>query len=73
MTRSIKQSQTELDPGKSQQLFKQMNDLLVKDVVDIPLVRQADISGISNTLTGVNLTPWDADMWGIKDWRRVTP
>lgn len=67
------QTLTELDPNKTQQLFKQMNDLLVNDVVDIPLVRQADISGISNTLTGVDLTPWDADLWNIKDWRRVTP
>jgi peptide/nickel transport system substrate-binding protein len=67
------QSLTELNPIKSQQLFKQMNDLLVKDVVEIPLVRQADISGVSNTLTGVNLTPWDADTWDIKDWSRATP
>ena len=44
-------------------MFMQMNDLLVNDVVVIPLVRQADISGVSNTLEGVTLTPWDADLW----------
>jgi peptide/nickel transport system substrate-binding protein len=68
-----KQSTTETDPEKRKRLFVQMNDLLVDDVVVIPLVRQADISGVSNTLTNVELTPWDADLWNIKDWRRVAP
>jgi peptide/nickel transport system substrate-binding protein len=67
------QSTTELDPAKSQQLFIQMNDLLVNNVVMIPLVRQADISGVSNNLIGIDPTPWDADLWNIKDWRRNTP
>jgi peptide/nickel transport system substrate-binding protein len=50
-----------------------MNDMLVNDQVVIPLVRQADISGVSNTLEGVTLTPWDADLWNIKDWSRAQP
>ena len=67
------QSTQETDPEKRRQLFTQMNDLLVNDQVVIPLVRQADISGVSNTLEGVTLTPWDADLWNIKDWRREQP
>ena len=50
-----------------------MNDKLIADGVVIPLVRQADISGVSNTLVGVDLSPWDADLWNIKDWKRSTP
>ncbi|MUG93471.1 peptide ABC transporter substrate-binding protein [Scytonema sp. UIC 10036] len=64
------QSSTELNPKKRQQLFIQMNDLLIKDAIVIPLVVKARVSGISNRLTGVDLTPWDADTWNIKDWRR---
>jgi peptide/nickel transport system substrate-binding protein len=67
------QSTQETDPEKRLQLFIQMNDMLVNDQVVIPLVRQADISGVSNTLEGVTLTPWDADLWNIKDWRRAQP
>ena len=64
------ESTQELDPEKSRQLFISMNNMLVDQVVMIPLVRQADISGVSNNLLGVDITPWDADMWNIKDWRR---
>lgn len=64
-------SQTELDPEKRQQLFIQMNDLIINNVVTIPLVYRAQLSGVSNTLVGVDLTPWDADVWNIQDWRRT--
>jgi peptide/nickel transport system substrate-binding protein len=67
------QSTQETDPEKRRLLFIQMNDMLVNDQVVIPLVRQADISGVSNTLQGVTLSPWDADLWNIKDWRRAQP
>ena len=66
-------STTEIDPARRRQLFIEMNDKLIADGVVIPLVRQADISGVSNTLVGVDLSPWDADLWNIKDWKRSTP
>jgi peptide/nickel transport system substrate-binding protein len=66
-------STAEIDPAQRRQLFIEMNDRLIDDVVVIPLVRQADISGVSNTLIGVDLSPWDADLWNIKDWKRGTP
>ncbi|WP_088241510.1 peptide ABC transporter substrate-binding protein [Calothrix rhizosoleniae] len=65
-----KQSTTELNPEKRRQLFIQMNDLLIADVVLIPVVARADVSAVSNSLVGVDLTPWDAETWNIKDWRR---
>lgn len=63
-------STRELDPARRRQLFIQMNDLLIEDVAVIPLVHLVDFSGISGTLTGVELTPWDVEVWKIKDWRR---
>ena len=47
-----------------------MNDLIINDIVLIPLVHRAQLSAVGNTLSGVRLTPWDADTWNIKDWRR---
>ena len=67
------QAVAELDPEKRRQLFIQLNDMLVEDVVMIPVVFLADMSGVSQTIAGVDLTPWDTNTWNIKDWRRVSP
>ncbi|MBN1220777.1 MAG: peptide ABC transporter substrate-binding protein [Anaerolineae bacterium] len=67
------QSTREVDFEKRQELFINMNDLLIEEAVLIPLVHSADVSGVSPTLEGVDLTPWDADLWNIKDWRRSSP
>jgi peptide/nickel transport system substrate-binding protein len=64
------QSLREIDPERRRQLFIAMNDLIINDVVLIPLVHRAQLSAAGNTLDGIRLTPWDADTWNIKDWRR---
>jgi len=64
------QSMTELDPAKRRLLFIQMNDILIEDVAVIPLVHLVDFSGVSRSLKGVDLNPWDVEVWNIKDWRR---
>lgn len=64
------QSTKELDPDRRQQLFIEMNDLLVNEVAVIPLVHRADVSGVSNQLVGVDLTPWDLTTWNIAEWGR---
>ncbi len=69
----LEQSTTELNPEKRQQLFVQMNDMLIEDVVMIPIVHVAIVEGASQTLEGVDLTPWDPSTWNIKDWRRISP
>lgn len=64
------QSQTELDADQRRDIFIQMNDILVADRFMLPIVRLANVSGVSNELEGIELTPWDAETWNIKDWRR---
>jgi peptide/nickel transport system substrate-binding protein len=63
------QMQGETDAAVRQQQLIALNDILINDVVTIPLVHIAQPAGISNQLTGVALTPWDSDHWNIKDWR----
>jgi peptide/nickel transport system substrate-binding protein len=63
----------EVDPAKRQAAIIRMNDLIVNDVVMIPLVARAQASAVSRAMTGVNLTPWDADVWNIADWRKTNP
>ena len=60
----------ELNPEKRQQLFVQMNDILVEDVAIIPLVHRADVMAFSNSLTGYEPTVWDARTWDIMNWRQ---
>jgi peptide/nickel transport system substrate-binding protein len=63
-------STTELEPEKRKQLFIEMNDLLVTEAVTIPLIHRADVVGVSNQLTGVDLTPWDTRTWNIMEWQK---
>lgn len=64
------QSATELDSQKRRRLIVQMNDFLINDFAVIPIVERSSAFGISNDLVGVEPTPWDVDVWNIKDWRR---
>ena len=64
------QSTSEMDLLKRQQLFIQMNDILIKDFVVIPMVHWADTSGIANDIGGYNPTSWDSETWNIADWYR---
>lgn len=64
------QTRTELDPEKRQALFIQLNDILVEDGVIIPLIHRTFPTGVSTTLTAVELTPWDSNLWLLKDWGR---
>lgn len=66
----FRQSGTEIDPDKRRDLFIAMNDLQVEDVAMIPLVHLARVSGVSNSIEGLKPTPWDGDVWNIKDWTR---
>ncbi|MBE9110713.1 peptide ABC transporter substrate-binding protein [Nodosilinea sp. LEGE 07298] len=64
------QAAATLDPEDRQDLFIQMNDLLINEAAVMPIVHRADVSGVSNRLTGIDLTPWDLSTWNIADWSR---
>ncbi|NJO10454.1 MAG: peptide ABC transporter substrate-binding protein [Leptolyngbyaceae cyanobacterium SL_1_1] len=61
----------ELDPQKRAELFQQMDELLAEDVAVLPVVRRAIANGVSQTLVGLNPTPWDTSTWDIGRWRRA--
>ena len=62
------QAAAELDPDKRTELFVKMNELLIQDVVVIPLVNTTQPMGISVELKGYDLTLWDVEVWKIADW-----
>jgi len=68
-----KQLQTETDPAKRTQLIIQANDLLVSQVVVIPLVaRTMPTDGISKSILGDIPNPWDDVDWNISDWYKTS-
>ena len=69
--RLYQKSIKELDPDKRTSMFILMNDLLVKEVVIIPLVHRANVTAFSKSITGYELTPWDSRTWDIMNWKRT--
>ncbi len=65
-----KEAETELDPVKRAALFIRMNDLLIEDVVVIPVVWRKEVSAVSRTLRGLSLSPWDSILWDLAFWYR---
>ena len=51
-------------------LVKQLNDIIVRDGFEIPLVARGFVSAHSNTLKGVRINGWDSEMWNIAEWSR---
>lgn len=61
----------EADPAKRAALFIKANDILILDVVIIPLVARTQVtSGISKTLKNVIPTGWDSEMYQVADWAK---
>ena len=51
-------------------LVKQLNDILVQNYYEIPLVVRGAVSAHRNTLQGVRINGWDSELWNIAEWRR---
>ncbi|HEX5505345.1 MAG TPA: peptide ABC transporter substrate-binding protein [Thermomicrobiales bacterium] len=65
------QARTELDPEKRAGLYIKMNDILVQDVVHIPLVYTKNLYVRKKNLLNTDYTPWDAFYYvNIADWVR---
>ena len=68
--RTYTASQAELDPVKRAALFIRMNDLLIQNVVMIPLVWRNVVAGASNRLKGTDISGWDSNLWHLPYWHR---
>jgi peptide/nickel transport system substrate-binding protein len=65
-----KQAETELDPVKRAALIIRMNDLLVEDVVLIPVIWRNGVRAVNHKLHGMELSDWDSDFWDLAHWYR---
>jgi peptide/nickel transport system substrate-binding protein len=63
----FKASESELDPVKRGALFIKMNDLVIQNIVVIPVVHRRAVSAVSGALR-VELSGWDSDFWNLHNW-----
>lgn len=67
----LDQAQVELDEARQVELFTAMNDMVINEVVMIPLVWRLGVSGNNAKLRGYDSygnSPWTPDVRNIADW-----
>jgi peptide/nickel transport system substrate-binding protein len=62
-------AESELDPVKRAALFIKMNELVIQNVVVIPVVFRPRVAAIANTLRAEQ-SGWDSDFWNLQNWYR---
>jgi peptide/nickel transport system substrate-binding protein len=68
--RIFKTSETELDPVKRAAMFIRMNDLVIQNVVVIPVLWRSVISAVNLKLKGTDISGWDSNLWNLRNWYR---
>ena len=69
----FEQARLETDLARAAELFIELNDILIEDVVVVPIVnRSASTHGISTTLQEGNVaaSPYEYNYWNIANWNR---
>jgi peptide/nickel transport system substrate-binding protein len=68
----VNQLRTETDSAKRKDLVIKANDILVGQVVVIPLVaRTQPTDGKSKLLQNVKPNPWDSVLWNVAEWTKT--
>jgi peptide/nickel transport system substrate-binding protein len=60
----------ELNPEKAVTMWQQLNDLVINDYADIPLVDRKSTSAKAKSLTGPDLRAFDNETWNIAEWKK---
>ncbi|MGH7345893.1 MAG: ABC transporter substrate-binding protein, partial [Candidatus Rokuibacteriota bacterium] len=66
-----KAAETEMDPVKRAALFVRMNDLVIQNIVVIPVVFRPRVAAISSRLRDVVQSGWDGDFWALPYWSKA--
>jgi peptide/nickel transport system substrate-binding protein len=68
--RLYRAADVELDPVKRATLFIRMNDLVIQNVVVIPVLWRNGVSAVAGRLQGMELSGWDSQLWRLSHWHR---
>ena len=66
--RAYTAADSELDPIKRAALFIKMNDLLIQNVVVIPVLWRNGASASATNLRGMDLSGWESTFWRLPYW-----
>jgi peptide/nickel transport system substrate-binding protein len=64
-----REAEGELDPVKRAALFIAMNDLVIENVVNIPVIYRPGVAAASNKLH-CQPSGWDSSLWNVRSWYR---
>ena len=68
--RAYTAADSELDPVKRAALFIKMNDLVIQNVVVIPVLWRNGASASVANLRGMDLSGWESTFWRLPHWTR---
>jgi peptide/nickel transport system substrate-binding protein len=68
--RLYRASEVEMDPVKRAANFIRMNDMVIKDVVVIPVLWRNVLSAASVKMKGSEISGWDSNFWNLANWYR---
>jgi peptide/nickel transport system substrate-binding protein len=68
--RAWKSAEAEMDPVKRAALFVKMNDLVIQNIVVIPVVFRPRVAAISSRMRDVVQSGWDGDFWALAYWSK---
>lgn len=66
----VEQLETTEEPQDRIAIIKQINDFVVQNYWEIPLIWRARVSAKSVSLKGVKMNGWDSELWNVADWYR---
>ena len=66
-----KSAEQEMDPVKRAVLFIRMNDLLIQNVVVIPIIWRHNVGAATAKLRGLTLSGWDSTLWNLANWYKA--
>jgi peptide/nickel transport system substrate-binding protein len=69
--RAFEAAEAEIDPVKRAALFIKMNDLVIRNIVVIPVLWRNGVSASSTRLQGMDLSGWDTTFWRLPYWYRT--
>jgi peptide/nickel transport system substrate-binding protein len=68
--RTWKAAEAEMDPVKRAAHFIKMNDLVIQNIVVIPVVFRPRVAAVSNRMRDVVQSGWDGDFWALAYWSK---
>jgi peptide/nickel transport system substrate-binding protein len=63
-------AETEMDPVKRAAMFIRMNDLVIQNVVVIPVIIRHAVFAVANSIRGFDFSPFSGPLWRLVYWTR---